>query len=199
MTTRRGSAKQIIPDLVQRQFVASDLNELWVADMTYLPTWPGFIYLAVVIDVYSRKVVGWSFSQSMSTQVVIDALNMALLTRRPKRVIHHSDQGSQYSSVAFGKRCKQMGVRPSMGSKGDAYDNAMAESFFASLECELINRRTWKTKVQARMEVFRWIETWYNPHRLHSGIDYLSPVNFERCLNTHKPNIVQTDVLMSIS
>ena len=152
--------------------------------MTYLPTWQGFIYLAVVIDVYSRKVVGWPFSHSMSTEVVMNALNMALTTRNPHEVIHHFDQGRQYSSVAFGKCCKQMGVRLSMGSVGDAYDNAMAESFFASLECEFINRRTWKSKAQARMEVFRWIEAWYNPHRLHSGIDDLSPVDFERRLNT---------------
>ena len=111
---------------------------------------------AVVIDVYSRKVVGWAFSEQMTSDLVIAALNMAITTRRPTSVIHHSDQGSQYTSVAFGKRCAEMGVKPSMGTVGDAYDNAMAESFFASLECELINRRSWQTKSHARLAVFTW-------------------------------------------
>ena len=116
----------------------------------------------------------------MTADLVILALNMALMTRKPESVIHHSDQGSQYTSIAFGNRCKEMGVRPSMGTVGDAYDNAMAESFFASLECELIARRSWKTKTEARLAVFTWIESWYNPRRRHSGLDYQSPNNFER-------------------
>ena len=106
----------------------------------------------------------------MTADLVIAALNMALLTRKPESVIHHSDQGSQYTSVAFGKRCKEMGVRPSMGTVGDAYDNAMAESFFATLECELIDRRNWKTHTEARLAIFTWIEAWYNPHRRHSSL-----------------------------
>ena len=110
---------------------------------------------------------------------------MALLTRKPESVIHHSDQGSQYTSVAFGKRCKEMGVRPSMGTVGDAYDNAMAESFFATLECELIDRRNWKTHTEARLAIFTWIEAWYNPHRRHSSLGQISPINFER-LNIQK-------------
>ena len=122
------------PDLVNREFVATSTNQLWVADMTYIPTWTGFLYLSVVIDVYSRKVVGWAFGERMTSDLVIQALNMALMTRKPESVIHHSDQGSQYTSIAFGNRCKEMGVRPSMGTVGDAYDNAMAESFFASLD-----------------------------------------------------------------
>jgi putative transposase len=158
------------PDLVKRQFVATDINQLWVADMTYIPTWAGFLYLAVVTDVYSRKVVGWAFGVRMTADLVISALNMALITRKPESVIHHSDQGSQYTSVAFGQRCQQMNVRPSMGTVGDAYDNAMAESFFATLECELIDRRVWKTQTQARLAVFTWIEAWYNPHRRHSSL-----------------------------
>ena len=148
--------------------------------MTYIPTWQGFVYLAVVTDVFSRKVVGWAFGEQMTADLVIAALNMALLTRKPESVIHHSDQGSQYTSIAFGQRCKAMGVRPSMGSVGDAYDNAMAESFFASLECELIDRRVWQTKTQARLDVFTWIEGWYNPRRRHSGVGQMSPNNFER-------------------
>ena len=168
VTTQRNTKERPAPDLVKRQFIATDINQLWVADMTYIPTWAGFLYLAVVTDVYSRKVVGWAFGVRMTADLVISALNMALLTRKPQSVIHHSDQGSQYTSVAFGQRCKQMNVRPSMGTVGDAYDNAMAESFFATLECELIDRRVWRTQTEARLAVFTWIEAWYNPHRRHS-------------------------------
>jgi putative transposase len=181
-TTQRDAAHAKAPDLVKRAFTATGINQLWVADMTYIPTWAGVLYLAVVIDVYSRKVVGWSFGQRMTADLVVSALDMALFTRRPQGVIHHSDQGSQYTSLAFGKRCKEMNVRPSMGTVGDAYDNAMAESFFASLECELIDRRVWKTLSEARMAVFTWIESWYNPRRLHSGLGYQAPNNFERNL-----------------
>lgn len=180
VTTERDVRHRPAPDLVNRVFVATGVNQLWVADMTYIPTWTGFLYLAMVIDVYSRKVVGWAFGERMTADLVIEALNMALMTRKPESVIHHSDQGSQYTSIAFGNRCKAMGVRPSMGSVGDAYDNAMAESFFASLECELIARRSWKTKTEARLAVFTWIEGWYNLRRRHSGLDYQSPINFER-------------------
>ena len=180
VTTQRNKRHRPAPDLVNRQFVATDINQLWVADMTYIPTWQGFLYLAVVTDVFSRKVVGWAFGEQMTADLVLAALNMALLTRKPGSVIHHSDQGSQYTSIAFGERCKAMGVRPSMGSVGDAYDNAMAESFFASLECELIDRRVWQTKTQARLDVFTWIEGWYNPRRRHSGVGQMSPNNFER-------------------
>ena len=164
---------------MQRRFVADAANQLWVADMTYVPTWAGFIYLAVVLDVWSRRVVGWSIGETMTADLVLAALNMALQQRRPQGVIHHSDQGSQYTSIAFGQRCKKMGVRPSMGTVGDAYDNAMAESFFASLECELIDRKSWQTKTEARLALFTYIEAWYNPRRRHSALDYLSPVNYE--------------------
>jgi putative transposase len=180
VTTKRDKSQRAAADLVQRQFTATRINQLWVADMTYIPTWAGFVYLAVVLDVYSRKVVGWAFGQQQTADLVIAALNMALITRKPQDVIHHSDQGSQYTSLDFGKRCKEMGVRPSMGTVGDAYDNAMAESFFASLECELIDRRSWKTFAEARMAIFTWIEAWYNPRRRHSGIGQKSPINFEK-------------------
>jgi len=180
VTTRRDKSARPAPDLVQRRFVATAPNQLWVADMTYLPTWAGFGYLAVVLDVFSRKIVGWAFGQRQTADLVLAALNMALQTRRPEGVIHHSDQGSQYTSLEFGKRCSAMGVRPSMGSVGDAWDNAMAESFFASLECELIDRRVWKTFAEARMEIFTWIEGWYNPRRRHSGIGQKSPIDFEK-------------------
>ena len=153
-TTVRDGGRQA-PDLVERNFTAEAPDLLWVADITYIPTWAGFLYLAVVLDAFSRRIVGWSMATTLATQLVLDALNMALATRRPKDVIHHSDQGSQYTSIEFGKRCREAGVRPSMGSVGDAYDNAMCESFFATLECELLDRRRFKTQAEARMAVVR--------------------------------------------
>ena len=185
VTTRRDQRHRPAPDLVKRQFTAAGPNQLWVADMTYVPTWAGFIYLAVVLDVWSRRVVGWAIGERMTAELVLGALNMAVTQRRPSAVIHHSDQGSQYTSVAFGQRCAKMGVRPSMGSVGDAYDNAMAESFFASLECELIDRRSFKSKSDARLALFTYIEGWYNPRRRHSALGRISPINFER---THAQN-----------
>jgi putative transposase len=179
VTTRRDKGQRPAPDLVQRKFEADGPNRLWVADMTYVPTWAGFIYLAVVLDAWSRRVVGWAIGETMTADLVLAALNMALQQRKPSEVIQHSDQGSQYASIAFGERCKKMGVRPSMGSVGDAYDNAMAESFFASLECELIDRKSWQTKTEARLALFTYIEAWYNPRRRHSALDYLSPMNYE--------------------
>ena len=131
---------------------------LWVADITYIPTWSGFLYLAIVLDAFSRRIVGWSMSLTLHADIVLAALNMALAVRKPKSVIHHSDQGSQYTSIAFGHRCREAGVRPSMGSVGDAYDNAMAESFFAALESELLERRRFKTQAEARVAVFAFIE-----------------------------------------
>lgn len=185
VTTRRDEKQPLAPDLVKREFKADGPNQLWVADMTYVPTWAGFIYLAVVLDVWSRRIVGWAIGETMTSDLVLAALNMALQQRRPEGVIHHSDQGSQYTSIAFGERCKKMGVRPSMGSVGDAYDNAMAESFFATLECELIDRRSWPTKTEARLALFTYIEGWYNPRRRHSALGQISPANFER---NHTPS-----------
>ena len=165
VTTRRDPKQRPAPDLVNRKFVADGPNQLWVADMTYVPTWAGFLFLAIVLDVWSRRVVGWAIGENMTTDLVLNALNMAITQRRPTAVIHHSDQGSQYTSIAFGQRCLKLGVRPSMGSVGDAYDNAMAESFFASLECELIDRRSFQTKAAARVALFTYIEGWYNSCR----------------------------------
>jgi putative transposase len=153
-----------------------------VADITYIPTGAGFLYLAVVLDACSRRIVGWSMGNSLATKLVLDALDMALVTRRPKGVIHHSDQGSQYTSIAFGQRCREAGVRPSMGSLGDAYDNAMCESFFATLECELLDRSRFKNRDEARMAVFAFIEGFYNRRRRHSSIGYLSPLDYEQRL-----------------
>jgi putative transposase len=183
-TTVRDRAARPAPDLVERNFVAAAPNRLWVADITYIPTWAGFLYLAVVLDTFSRRIVGWAMETHLRTELVLQALNLALWQRRPAAVIHHSDQGSQYTSIAFGQRCREAGVRPSMGSVGDCFDNAMCESFFATLECELLDRRRFKTQIEARMAVFDFIEGWYNPHRRHSALDYHSPINYERIQQT---------------
>jgi putative transposase len=179
-TTVRDRNARPAPDLVERNFGAPQPNCLWVADITYIPTWSGFLYLAVVLDVFSRRIVGWAMETHLRTELVLEALDLALWQRRPTAVIHHSDQGSQYTSIQFGARCREAGVRPSMGSVGDCFDNAMCESFFATLECELLARRRFKTQADARMAVFEFIEGWYNPHRRHSALDYLSPVSYER-------------------
>lgn len=179
-TTIRDERLRPASDLVDRNFYAHEPNMLWVADITYVPTWAGFLYLAVVLDAFSRRIVGWALGHNLKAQLVIDAMNMAIGQRKPRNVIHHSDQGSQYTSVAFGLRCKEAGVRPSMGSVGDAYDNAMCESFFATLECELLDRRKFRTKAEARMAIFEFIEGWYNPARRHSALGYQSPIARER-------------------
>ncbi|WP_412770166.1 IS3 family transposase [Ralstonia pseudosolanacearum] len=178
-TTRRSARARPAPDLVQRQFHAAAPNRLWVADATYIPTGEGFLYLAVVLDVFSRRIVGWAMDEHLYTALMLRALDMALLQRQPEDVIHHSDQGCQYTSLAFGKRCQQAGVRHSMGSVGDAYDNAMCESFFATLEWELLARERFSTRAQAQRAVFTFIEGWYNTTRLHSGIGYRSPLRYE--------------------
>lgn len=179
VTTRRDRDARPAPDLVDRDFTASGPDQLWVADITYVPTMAGFLYLAVVLDAWSRKVIGWSMANHLRTELVLDAMEAAVGQRRPRNVIHHSDQGSQYTSVAFGKRCGEAGVRPSMGSVGDAYDNAMAESFFSTLEAELLSRRRFASQAEARMACFSYIEGWYNPIRLHSGLGYRSPMTYE--------------------
>src|SRR5215831_11667341 len=179
VTTVKGDGRQA-PDLVERNFTAEAPDRLWVGDITYIPTWAGFLYLAVVLDAWSRRVVGWAMATHLRTDLVLDALNMAFTQRRPTDVIHHSDQGCQYTAITFGQRCREMGVRPSMGSVGDAYDNAMCESFFATLECELLDRHRFQSQAEARMAIFEFIEGWYNPHRRHSALGYESPINYER-------------------
>ncbi len=179
-TTRRDEKGRPAPDLVDRAFKADAPDRLWVADITFVPTMSGFLYLAVVLDVFSRKVVGWSMQNHLRTELIVSALDMAVGQRKPMDVIHHSDQGCQYTSLAFGSRCKEAGVRPSMGSVGDAYDNAMAESFFSILECELLSRRSFTSQAEARMACFTYIEAFYNPLRLHSGLGYRSPVDYEK-------------------
>ena len=178
-TTVRDPQARPAPDLVDRNFATDGPDRLWVADITYIPTWAGFLYLAVVLDAWSRRIVGWSMATHLRTELVLEALNMALYRRRPDGVIHHSDQGTQYTSIAFGLRCRQAGVRPSMGSVGDCFDNAMCESFFATLECELLDRQRFRTQAEARMAIFEFLEGWYNSRRRHSALGYLSPAQFE--------------------
>jgi putative transposase len=174
------------PDLVKRDFAAAAPDQLWVADITYVPTWMGFLYLAVVLDTYSRRIVGWAMADghplgSMRSELVIEAVEMALWRRQPLHGgVHHSDRGSQYASLAFGRRLREAGMTPSMGSKGDCFDNAMAESFFATLECELLTRKRFPTRNAARLALFDSIEGFDNTHRRHSALDYLSPAAYER-------------------
>lgn len=155
ITTRPRRGAELAPDLVNRGFHADEPNRLWVSDITYVPSDEGFLYVATVLDVVSRRVVGWSMSDRLHTEVVLQALDMAVASRRPLGdVTLHSDHGCQYTSLAFGRRCRAAGIEVSMGTVGDAYDNAMAESYFASLECELIDRTRFRTREEARREVF---------------------------------------------
>lgn len=183
-TTTPDNQAVLPPDLVERNFRIHELDRLWVADITYIPTWAAFLYLAIVLDACSRKIVGWAMETHLRTDLVLAAINMALAQRRPEGVIHHSDRGCQYTSFAFGKRCQQMGVVPSVGSVGDAYDNAMAESFFATLECELLDRCCFRTPAEAKPAVFAYIEGFYNPRRRHSSLGYRSPMRFEQLLRS---------------
>jgi len=186
-TTRRQPGQRPAPDLVDRNFAADAPDELWVADITFVPTGGPFLYLAVVIDAFSRRVVGWAMADHLRTDLVVSAFDMAVEQRQPDGTIHHSDQGCQYTSIAFGRRCREARVRPSMGSVGDCYDNALCESFFATLECELIDRTSMATRQAARRSVFAFIEGWYNPHRLHSALDYLSPQQYESQYHQQHP------------
>ncbi len=178
---RRTPGATPAPDLVRRDFAAPAPDRLWVADITYVPTWAGFLYLAVVLDAHSRRIVGWAMADHLRSELVIDAVDMALWRRRPTQgVIHHSDQGSQYTSLAFGRRLREAGLVGSMGSRGDCFDNATAESFFATLECELLARHRFPTRSAARLALFDYIEGFYNTHRRHSALGYLSPAAYER-------------------
>jgi putative transposase len=178
-TTIRKHSTTPAPDLVDRNFSASGPNQLWVADITYVPTSSGWLYLAVVLDAWSRRVVGWAMKTTLRTELVVEALDMAVSQRRPRGGIRHSDHGSQYTSIAFGKRCRAAGVQPSMGSVGDCYDNALCESFFATYECELLGKGKPRTPAEARMVTFEFIESWYNHRRRHSALGYRSPARFE--------------------
>ncbi|MDB9846272.1 IS3 family transposase [Acidimicrobiales bacterium] len=178
-TTKRDESAAPAPDLVKRDFSAKAPDQLWVADITYVPTLAGFGYLATVLDVFSRRIVGWSYANHMRTELIVDAIDMAVEQRKPGRgLIHHSDQGTQYTSLDFGRRCRQLGIDLSMGSVGDCYDNSMAESFFASLETELLYQHRFRSHTDARYEIMRYLD-WYNTRRRHSSLDMQSPINYE--------------------
>ena len=179
-TTVRVPGVRVAEDLLDRDFAAGAPNRCWVADITYLRTWEGWLYLVAVQDLFSRRIVGWSMADHMRTELVTDALQMALAHRRPDRgLIWHSDQGSQFVSLGFGQQARAAGIAQSMGSKGDCFDNAVAESFFATIKKELIHRRAWPTKAELRTEVFDYIETFYNRERRHSTLGQLSPARYE--------------------
>jgi len=176
-TFRDGTAPAA--DLVNRQFKASEPNKLWVADIKQIDTGEGPLYLAALQDVFSRPVVGWSMRENLQTPIVVDALEMAYRSRRPTGVIHHSDQGCQYTSIAFGRAAARAGIDLSMGSVGDCFDNALAESLWATLDRDLLSQMTLRTRAEARTAIFDYIEGFYNPHRRHSALGYKSPATFE--------------------
>ncbi len=179
-TTRRDGSALPAPDLVRRNFTAIAPDRLWVADITYVKTDEGFLYLSFVLDACSRRLVGWSMATHLRTELVVDALQMALWRRKPAAgLIHHSDQGVQYTSLSFGKRLEEAGIVPSMGRVGSAYDNALAESFIATLKTELLYRHSWPTRESARTAIFEYLEGFYNHYRLHSALGYRSPADFE--------------------
>jgi putative transposase len=184
-TTRRDPDARPVPDLVGRRFTAAAPDVLWVADFTYVPTGEGWLYLAFALDAYSRRVVGWSMAEHMRAELVSSAIDMAVTRRKPgPGLVHHSDRGAQYTSVEFGARLREAGILPSMGSAGTAYDNAMAESFVATLKTELLHRQDWPTRAAARTAIFEYIECFYNPRRSHSSLGYLSPIEYERSTMT---------------
>jgi putative transposase len=187
-TTKRDPAATPAPDLVQRSFTAPALDRLWIADITYVPTeQDGFLFLAVILDAFSRRVVGWSMQDHLRTDLVLAALEMAVGKRRPEAgLIHHSDHGCQYTSVRFGERCAAVGIHPSMGTVGDCFDNAMVESFLATLECELLAQHRFRTREEARTAVFEWIECFYNRQRRHSALGYVAPVVYEQTVTTSR-------------
>jgi putative transposase len=191
-TTIRVPGVRVADDLVKRDFRPAGPNVLWVADITYLRSWEGWVYLAAVQDAFSRRIVGWAMAEHMKAELVTDALQMALARRRPEAgLIHHSDQGSQYVSLAFGQKARDAGIAVSMGSRGDCFDNAVAESFFATLKKELVRRRSWPNRRELQSAVFDYIESFYNRERRHSTLGYLSPREFEM-ISTHQQRGTET-------
>jgi len=180
-TTRRDSQAAPAQDLLRRNFVACQPNRVWLADITYVPTQEGFLYVAFILDTHSRRIVGWSMDSHMRTELVVGALEMAIWRRRPVAglLVHHSDRGVQYTAISFGKRLEEVGIVPSMGRTGTALDNAMAESFIATLKTELVHRRHFPDREAARSAIFEYLEGFYNRRRLHSALSYRSPADYE--------------------
>jgi transposase InsO family protein len=181
VTTNSNHKSPIAPNLLQRDFTSPAPNRRWVSDITYVWTWAGWLYLSVVLDLFSRRVVGWAMDSKLDTEsLTLRALHMALADRAPDRgLIHHSDRGTQYTSQAYRKALKARGIVCSMSRRGDCWDNAVIESFFATLKLEMIFRRTFRTRREARQAIFKYIETFYNRQRRHSYLGYVSPVEFE--------------------
>ena len=179
-TTRRDPWAAPAPDLLGRDFVTGRPNRVWVADITYIPTREGFLYLAFILDTHSRRIVGWAMGSHMRSELVVDALEMAVWRRKPSAgLVHHSDRGAQYTAISFGKRLAEVGIVPSMGRTGSALDNAMAESFVATLKTELVNRRRFPNREVAKSAIFEYLEAFYNRRRLHSALSYQSPMSYE--------------------
>ena len=180
-TTIRVPGVATAPDLVRREWNPKEPNRLWVADITYVHTWEGWLYLAAVLDCHSRRCVGWSIADHLRAELVVDAVPMAIARRRPgPGLVHHSDHGSQYVSLAMGEHLREAGIETSMGEKGSALDNAVVESFFSTLKRELVNRYPWPTKANARVAIFEWIEAFYNRQRIHTTLGNYAPEEFER-------------------
>ncbi len=179
-TTRRGKRSAAAEDLVKRDFAATQVDRIWVADITYVATQEGFLYLAFILDVYSRRIVGWAMENHLRTELVIDALRMAVWRRKPAAgLVHHSDQGVQYTALSFSERLREVGITPSMGRTGTALDNAMAESFVSTLKAELVSSLKFPGRQAAKTAIFDYLETFYNTRRLHSSLGYKSPADFE--------------------
>lgn len=179
-TTRTDPRAVAAPDLVRRDFAAALPDRLWVADVTYVHTDEGFLYLSFVLDACSRRVVGWSMASHLRTDLVVDALQMALWRRKPGAgLIHHSDRGAQYTALSFGEHLEEAGICASMGRVGSALDNAMAESFVSTIKCELLRRHRFPTRETARVAIFEYIEGFYNRKRRHSSLGYESPAGYE--------------------
>jgi putative transposase len=180
VTTESSHKLPVAPNVVARNFNATGPNRVWVTDMTYVWTWEGWLFLAVIVDVFSRRVVGWSAADHLRTELPLEALGMALGLRRPEQgLVHHSDRGCQYASELYRAELAARGIVCSMSRVGDCWDNAVAESFFATLKAELIRRRPWPTKHEARLAIHDYIAAFYNPHRRHSSLGYLSPMDYE--------------------
>jgi putative transposase len=178
-TTHRGK-RALAEDLLKRNFAATEVDRVWVADITYVATAEGFLYLAFILDVHSRRIVGWAMESHLRTELVVDALQMAVWRRKPAPgLVHHSDQGVQYTALSFSERLREVGITPSMGRTGSALDNAMAESFVSTLKAELVSRLDFPTRQAAKTAIFEYLETFYNTRRLHSSLGYMSPADFE--------------------
>jgi putative transposase len=179
-TTDSKHAMPVAPNVLDRDFTADAPNKIWVTDITYVWTREGWLYLAAILDLYSRRVIGWSMSESLSREIALDALDMALRSRKPPAgLLHHSDRGSQYASGDYQTALTERGIRCSMSRKGDCWDNAVAESFFASLKTELVNEADYVTRAEARSAIFEYLEVFYNRRRRHSSLGYVCPVDYE--------------------